>query len=39
MITNSKRPIEREVDRLFSEINAKRGDLCVNPVKRSRPEE
>jgi hypothetical protein len=32
MITNSKSPIEREVDRLFSEIKAKRGDFCINPV-------
>ena len=32
MITNSKSPIEKMVDRLFVEMNAKRGDLCVNPV-------
>jgi len=30
--TNCKSFIEREVDRLFSEIKAKRGDFCVNPV-------
>jgi hypothetical protein len=34
MATNSKSPIEREVDRLFGEIDAKRGSLCVNPVTR-----
>ena len=25
-------PIRREVERLFGEISAKRGDLCTNPV-------
>jgi hypothetical protein len=30
--TNCKTLIEKEVDRLFSEIKAKRGDQCVNPV-------
>src|SRR5215831_435125 len=28
----SETPIRREVERLFSEISAKRGDLCTNPV-------
>jgi hypothetical protein len=32
MAINFKSPIEELVDRLFSEINAKRGDQCVNPV-------
>ena len=32
MTTNCKTLIEKEVDRLFSEIKAKRGDQCVNPV-------
>jgi hypothetical protein len=30
--TNCKSLIEKEVDRLFSEAKAKRGDFCVNPV-------
>ena len=25
-------PIRREVERLFGEISANRGDLCTNPV-------
>ena len=28
----SDTPIEREVERLFGVISAKRGDLCTNPV-------
>src|SRR2546423_15330274 len=32
MSTNSKSFIERKVDRLFAEMNAKRGEYCVNPV-------
>ena len=28
----SETPIRREVERLFGEISAKRGDLCENPV-------
>ena len=28
----SETPIGREVERLFGEISAKRGDLCENPV-------
>jgi hypothetical protein len=32
MNSNSKSPIEREVDRLFGEMGAARGDYCVNPV-------
>src|SRR5205085_10237213 len=32
MPTNFKSPIEKEVDRLFGQINAKRGECCRNPV-------
>ena len=32
MVTKFRSPIEQLVDRLFSEIKAKRGDQCVNPV-------
>jgi hypothetical protein len=32
VITNSKSPIEREVDRLFAELNHKRGECCRNPI-------
>jgi hypothetical protein len=32
MVTNFKSPIEQQVDRLFSEVKAKRGDCCANPV-------
>ena len=32
MATNYKSPIEGSVDRLFSEIHAKRGECCTNPV-------
>ena len=32
MVTNSKSLIERKVDRLFAEMNAKAGESCVNPV-------
>ena len=28
----SETPIRRDVERLFGEISAKRGDLCTNPV-------
>ena len=28
----SETPMGREVERLFGEISAKRGDLCTNPV-------
>jgi hypothetical protein len=34
MITNSNSPIEREVDRLFAELNATDGECCINPVTR-----
>jgi hypothetical protein len=30
--TNSKTLVEKEVERLFAEISARRGDLCRNPV-------
>jgi hypothetical protein len=32
MVTNFKSLVEREVDRLFSEIKAKGGECCDNPV-------
>jgi hypothetical protein len=32
MATNFKSPIEQLVDQLFDEIDAKRGDICRNPV-------
>jgi hypothetical protein len=32
MVTKFRSPIEELVDQLFSEIVAKRGDQCVNPV-------
>ena len=32
MGNNSNSLIKREVDRLFAELNAKRGERCVNPV-------
>src|SRR5262245_3418908 len=30
--TTNETPIRHEVERLFGEISAKRGDLCTNPV-------
>src|SRR4051812_42864273 len=32
MATNSKSLIERKVDRLFAEMDAKAGECCANPV-------
>ena len=32
MVTNSNSLIKREVEQLFAEIKAKRGECCVNPI-------
>jgi hypothetical protein len=32
MATNSNSLIKSEVDRLFAELNATRGECCINPI-------
>ena len=32
MVTNSNSLIKSEVDRLFAELNATRGECCTNPI-------
>jgi len=32
MVTNSNSLIKSEVDRLFAELNATRGECCINPI-------